>query len=86
MVVPFNSVLNGRTTSLSISLDYGTVGRVSIATDRDTGQQRGFGFVEMNVDAGRAWVWGRNAAEQSSPPLRLLYFPLGIRRDVQMAP
>jgi RNA recognition motif-containing protein len=31
--------------------EFGTVGRVSIATDRDTGQQRGFAFVEMSVDA-----------------------------------
>jgi len=31
--------------------EFGTVGRVSIATDRDTGEQRGFGFVEMTVDA-----------------------------------
>jgi RNA recognition motif-containing protein len=31
--------------------EFGTVGRVSIATDRDTGQQRGFGFVEMSDDA-----------------------------------
>ncbi len=31
--------------------EFGTVGRVAIATDRDTGQQRGFAFVEMNVDA-----------------------------------
>jgi RNA recognition motif-containing protein len=31
--------------------EFGTVGRVSIATDRDTGEQRGFGFVEMDVDA-----------------------------------
>jgi RNA recognition motif-containing protein len=31
--------------------EYGTVGRVSIATDRDTGEQRGFAFVEMNIDA-----------------------------------
>jgi len=31
--------------------EFGTVGRVSIATDRDSGQQRGFGFVEMSVDA-----------------------------------
>ena len=31
--------------------EYGTVGRVSIATDRDTGQQRGFAFVEMNIDS-----------------------------------
>ena len=30
---------------------YGTVGRVNIVTDRDTGQPRGFGFVEMNNDA-----------------------------------
>ena len=27
---------------------YGTVSRVSIVTDRDTGRARGFGFVEMN--------------------------------------
>ena len=31
--------------------EFGTVSRVSIATDRDTGQQRGFAFVEMGVDA-----------------------------------
>jgi len=31
--------------------EYGTVDRVSIATDRDTGQQKGFAFVEMSVDA-----------------------------------
>jgi cold-inducible RNA-binding protein len=30
---------------------YGTVERVSIITDRDTGQARGFGFVEMSVNA-----------------------------------
>jgi len=29
---------------------YGTVGRVNIVTDRDTGQPRGFGFVEMSND------------------------------------
>lgn len=35
---------------------YGAVDRVSIVTDRDTGQARGFGFVEMssNSDADRA--------------------------------
>ena len=35
---------------------YGAVERVSIITDRDTGQARGFGFVEMssNSDADRA--------------------------------
>ncbi|MCX6620586.1 MAG: RNA-binding protein [Acidobacteria bacterium] len=30
---------------------YGTVDRVNIVTDRDTGQARGFAFVEMSVDA-----------------------------------
>ena len=30
---------------------YGTVDRVSIVTDRDTGQARGFGFVEMSANA-----------------------------------
>jgi len=35
---------------------YGTVERVSIVTDRDTGRAKGFGFVEMsaNADADRA--------------------------------
>jgi cold-inducible RNA-binding protein len=35
---------------------YGPVERVSVVTDRDTGQARGFGFVEMsaNADADRA--------------------------------
>jgi RNA recognition motif-containing protein len=35
---------------------YGSVDRVSIVTDRDTGQARGFGFVEMsnNAEAERA--------------------------------
>ena len=30
---------------------YGPVDRVSIVTDRDSGQPRGFGFVEMTNDA-----------------------------------
>lgn len=35
---------------------YGTVERVNLITDRDTGQARGFGFVEMsnNTEADRA--------------------------------
>jgi cold-inducible RNA-binding protein len=30
---------------------YGTVDRVNIVTDRDSGQPRGFGFVEMSNNA-----------------------------------
>ena len=35
----------------SMFAEYGAVDRVSIVTDRDTGQARGFGFVEMSNDA-----------------------------------
>jgi cold-inducible RNA-binding protein len=40
----------------SLFQEYGTVERVNIITDRDTGQARGFGFVEMsnNAEADRA--------------------------------
>lgn len=35
----------------SLFESYGTVDRVNLITDRDTGQAKGFGFVEMNTDA-----------------------------------
>lgn len=40
----------------SIFEAYGTVDRVNLVTDRDTGQARGFGFVEMSnsTEADRA--------------------------------
>lgn len=40
----------------SIFEQYGSVDRVSLITDRDTGHARGFGFVEMsnNTEADRA--------------------------------
>ena len=43
---------------------YGTVDRVNLITDRDTGQARGFGFVEMsnNAEADRA-ISGLNGKE-----------------------
>ena len=34
----------------SLFRNYGTVARVNICTDRETGQPRGFGFVEMDDD------------------------------------
>jgi len=43
---------------------YGSVDRVNIVTDRDTGQARGFGFVEMSVDAeGTAAISGLNGKD-----------------------
>lgn len=35
----------------SIFAEYGTVKRVQLPTDRETGRPRGFGFVEMSSDA-----------------------------------
>ncbi len=35
----------------SIFAEYGTVKRVQLPTDRETGRLRGFGFVEMSSDA-----------------------------------
>ena len=35
----------------SVFAEYGTVKRVQIPNDRETGRPRGFGFVEMETDA-----------------------------------
>ncbi len=35
----------------AVFADYGTVKRVQLPTDRETGRMRGFGFVEMGSDA-----------------------------------
>jgi RNA recognition motif-containing protein len=43
---------------------FGTVGNVSIVRDRETGQSRGFGFVEMDDDAqASAAIDGLNGTE-----------------------
>lgn len=43
---------------------YGTVERVNMVTDRDTGQARGFAFVEMSVDSeGDAAISGLSGKE-----------------------
>ena len=34
----------------TVSSEYGTVKRVQLPTDRETGRMRGFGFVEMSSD------------------------------------
>lgn len=48
----------------SMFASYGSVDRVNIVTDRDTGQPRGFAFVEMSVDAeGNAAINGLNGKD-----------------------
>ena len=43
---------------------YGAVDKVNIITDRDTGQSRGFGFVEMpDSAAAKAAIQGANGTE-----------------------
>jgi cold-inducible RNA-binding protein len=51
---------------------YGAVERVSIVTDRETGQARGFGFVEMssNAEADRA-IAGLNGKELDGRALNI---------------
>jgi RNA recognition motif-containing protein len=38
----------------TVFAEYGTVKRVQLPTDRETGRMRGFGFVEMSSDAEEA--------------------------------
>ena len=50
---------------------HGTVEKVSLITDRETGRPRGFGFVEMsNADASRA-MQSLNGADYEGRPLRV---------------
>jgi RNA recognition motif-containing protein len=50
---------------------HGTVERLSLMTDRETGRPRGFGFVEMaNADASRA-IQALNGQDFSGRPLRV---------------
>ena len=50
---------------------HGTVDKVSLITDRETGRPRGFGFVEMpNADASRA-MQALNGADFDGRPLKV---------------
>jgi len=50
---------------------HGTVESVALITDRDTGQPRGFGFVEMsNADAARA-IQNLNGHSMDGRPLKV---------------
>jgi RNA recognition motif-containing protein len=49
---------------------YGTVQRVSLATDRDTGRSRGFGFVEMaNDEEAASAISALNGKDSGGRPL-----------------
>jgi len=51
---------------------YGTVDRVNVVTDRDTGQPRGFAFIEMSVDAeAEAAINGLNGRDQDGRTLNV---------------
>jgi cold-inducible RNA-binding protein len=51
---------------------YGTVDRVNIVTDRDTGRARGFAFVEMSVDSeGAAAINGLNGRDLDGRTLNI---------------
>ena len=42
---------------------HGAVSSATVITDRDTGRSRGFGFVEMDDDVGRAAIEALNGAD-----------------------
>ena len=57
----------------SIFESYGSVDRVNIVTDRETGQARGFAFVEMSVDAeGNAAINGLNGRDVDGRTLNVI--------------
>ncbi len=52
--------------------NYGAVSQVNIIMDRETGQPRGFGFVEMESDdAGQAAIDGLDGAELDGRRLKV---------------
>ena len=56
----------------SLFESYGTVDRVSIVTDRDSGQPRGFGFVEMaNNSEGDSAINALNGTELNGRTLNI---------------
>ena len=56
----------------SLFESYGTVDRVNIVTDRDSGQTRGFAFVEMSVDSeGTAAIDGLNGRDLDGRTLNI---------------
>src|SRR4051794_38340418 len=55
---------------LSWFAEYGTVTRAQVATDRDTGRSRGFGFVEMSSGGDEA-IAGLNGSQLDGRTLKV---------------
>jgi len=55
-----------------LAVPYGTLASAVVATDRDTGLSKGFGFVEFNVDdEARAAITGLNGREVNGQALKV---------------
>ena len=50
---------------------HGEVQRIHLVTDRETGRPRGFGFVEMDDDGGRAAIEALNGKDFQGRPLTI---------------
>ena len=50
---------------------YGTVEKVNVIEDRETGRARGFGFVEMDTDGGQAAIQALNGTELDGRALKV---------------
>ena len=50
---------------------YGEVESAKIITDRETGRSRGFGFVEMESEAGDSAIAALNGKDMGGRPLRV---------------
>jgi RNA recognition motif-containing protein len=60
---------------------YGEVMAVKLISDRDTGQPRGFAFVEMGDEAAQQAVDGTNGIEFGGRNIRVNFAkPRGVRR------
>ena len=52
--------------------EYGTVESVKLISDRDTGQSKGFGFVEMSNDSeAQAAIDGLNGTDYDGRPMKV---------------
>ncbi len=51
--------------------EYGAVTDAHVVMDRETGRSRGFGFIEMGDDEGRAAIEGLNGQDMDGRPLRV---------------